>query len=320
MRELRLHTRWASDADTPALLALFARCFNATMSADEWAWKYRFAPSAGMVCLDDNSIVAFNGGMPRDCRLGQEAFCAVQMGDVMVDPAYRGILTRRGPFYQVVQAFFSSSVGHDADHPYRYAFGFPNARHARLGNALSLYCQTDVIQQASWLVLSRRRLRYTARPLTADDAQTVEQLWAAMRAALPGYAIGERGWQWLTHRYSKAPGRKYALWLVIERFTRRPLGVCVLRRHASHMELLDMIASPHTMAAVVNVARHISARTGVNRLNAWVTPTVASALIATTPTLTDTDVVIPGSRVNGLEQGMEPAGRWWLMGGDTDFR
>lgn len=320
MSSLGLSTRWATPADTPALLALFARSFGHPMSEADWAWKYRFAESPGTVCLDGERIVAFNGGMPRTCNDGDATFVAVQMGDVMVDPAWRGILTRRGPFYHVVHAFFGETVGGEAHHAYRYAFGFPHARHARLGRALSLYCQPDVIQQASWPALSRRRLAATARPLAAADAPTVDALWQRMRQGLGGCVIGERNAAWLDHRYADAPGGSYARWLVQTRLTRRPIGVCVLRHHGTHSELLDIIAPPPAMADVVSVARHITARASGQQLTAWLTPTVADALAPSRPALQDTEVVVPGSSVNGTEQGLEPAGRWWLMGGDTDFR
>lgn len=337
MRRLDLHTRWAREADTSALLALFSRSFGHPMSEVEWAWKYRFAPTPGTVCLDGERIVAFNGGMPRRCYDGMADFDAVQMGDVMVDPDYRGILTRRGPFYHVVQAFFGEAVGGEAHHRYRYAFGFPHARHARLGRALSLYCQPDVIRQASWLATPRRPWRYTARRLTrldahSDGATAVNVLWAAMRQALGDCIIGERHATWMEHRYLNAPGRDYAIWLVHERLTGRPLGVCVLRHRAGDFasnttdgtspdtELLDIVAPPPNMAAVVAVARHITARAGDGCLGGWLTPAVAAALAPSRPAVKNTDVVVPGSAVNGQTQGMKPAGRWWLMSGDTDFK
>lgn len=320
MSSLELGTRWATTADTPALLALFARSFGHPMSESEWAWKYRFAPSPGTICLAGERIVAFNGGMPRTCHDDNARFSAVQMGDVMVDPAWRGILTRRGPFYHVVKAFFGEAVGGEAHHAYRYAFGFPHARHARLGRALGLYCQPDVVHQARWPAASQRRLRDTARPLAAGDAPRVDALWANMRQSLPRAVIGERSASWLEHRYARAPGRNYAVWLVHERLTGRPLGVCVLRHQEHSAELLDIVAPVATMPRVVSVARHITARAGSQQLTAWLTPAAADALAPSRPALQDIEVVVPGSSVNGTQQGMEPAGRWWLMGGDTDFR
>ncbi|WNL40131.1 GNAT family N-acetyltransferase [Halomonas sp. PAMB 3232] len=318
LKSAQWQIRWATVDDTPALLRLFERSFGATMSLDEWRWKYRFADSPGVVCVDNGELVAFNGGMPRPVFVDGQRHRAVQMGDVMVDPAYRGILTRKGPFYRVVQAFFSDKVGETLD--YRYAFGFPHARHARLGRALSLYCETDVIRAAEWSPQPKRRLLTTARPLTPQDAATVDALWQTMREALPEVAIGERDSRWLDHRYRQVPGRNYLQWLVVERLTKRPVGICVLRQHERQVELLDLVAPPKALPRVVESARHLTARLGCDTLTAWLSPSVASALAASGAQLTDTDVVVPGSQVNGKALGLEVENRWWLMGGDTDFR
>tara|TARA_R110002049_G_scaffold114921_2_gene266569 strand:+ start:12513 stop:13475 length:963 start_codon:yes stop_codon:yes gene_type:complete len=311
--------RWATEADTEALLDLFSSCFGSAMSREEWAWKYRYASSPGVVCLDGDAIVAFNGGMPRAVHLDGRCFDSVQMGDVMVDPRYRGILTRRGPFFQVVNRFFSEKVGDGL--AYRYAFGFPHARHTRLGRALKLYCETDHIVEANWHSASMRRWRSTAVPLQAQHASGVTTLWHAMAKSLTRYAVGVRDWSWLEHRYLNAPERGYLCWWVVERLTKRPLGVCVLRQHSPQsVELLDIVAPLHTMSEVVHCARHITARLGAERLTAWLTPSVAHALESTGFELSRTEVVVPGSQVNGMALGMEPSDRWWLMGGDTDFR
>ncbi|WP_447553434.1 GNAT family N-acetyltransferase [Vreelandella sp. EE22] len=312
-------TRWATPEDLPALLALFERAFGQSVDADTWQWKYRLAASPGVVCLIDDQIIAFNGGMPRPGAVLGQACSIVQMGDVMVDPAYRGILTRKGPFYQVVQAFFSEQVGEGLAQ--RYAFGFPHARHARLGRALKLYCDTDRIDEAQWPALSRRRVLTTATPLTPDHAHKVDTLWARMAKGLSQHAVGVRDWAWLSHRYLDAPRRGYQCWLVKNRLTGAPVGVCVLRAHdATTVELLDLVAAPGQLARTVTCAQHLTARMGATRLMAWLTPAVAQMLHATQPALRPTEVVVPGSRVNGLALGMEVENRWWLMGGDTDFR
>ncbi|MCP1314107.1 MULTISPECIES: GNAT family N-acetyltransferase [unclassified Halomonas] len=318
LKSAQWQVRWATPDDTDALLALFERSFGAPMGREEWLWKYRFADSPGVVCVDDGELVAFNGGMPRPVTLEGRDTTAVQMGDVMVDPRYRGILTRKGPFYRVVQAFFAEKVGEGLD--YRYAFGFPHARHARLGSALKLYCETDRIEEARWSPRARRGWRHTARPLTADDAPVADALWQAMRQALPDAALCQRDSQWLAHRYRQVPGREYLTWLVVERLTRRPVGICVLRQHGPKVELLDLVAPPSALNAVLGCARHLTARLGCEALTAWVSPRVARALAPTRPELSATEVVVPGSQVNGKPLGMELEKRWWLMGGDTDFR
>lgn len=312
-------TRWAVPEDLPVLLDLFERAFGHPMPQQEWEWKYRLATSPGVVCLYEETIIAFNGGMPRGAVVKGAPCSIVQMGDVMVDPAYRGVLTRRGPFFQVVQAFFGEKVGEH--HAHRYAFGFPHARSAKLGSMLKLYCTTDRIVEAQWPSIHKRRWRSTAKPLQPSHAPIVDQLWEKMVKGLEEYAVGTRDWQWLKHRYFEAPARGYLCWLIVERLTNRALGVCVLRQHNSDtVELLDIVAPPEAMTEVVHCAQHIASRLGAKNLMAWLTPTVAACLAATKPQLTQTDVVIPGSQVNGLSLGMEVSERWWLMGGDTDFR
>ncbi|WNL43440.1 GNAT family N-acetyltransferase [Halomonas sp. PAMB 3264] len=312
-------TRWATPADEPALLALFERAFGHSMDAATWRWKYRLAESPGVVCLDDDAIIAFNGGMPRRGVVKGEPCSLVQMGDVMVDPAYRGILTRKGPFYQVVHDFFKEQVGQDLAH--RFAFGFPHARHARLGQALKLYCSTDRILEAEWAALPTRHWRATACEVSAEHAATVDALWARMAQGLGDKAVGVRDWAWLSHRYIEAPARGYQVWLVRERLTGRALGVCVLRAHDSDtVELLDVVAGQAQLTETVRCAQHLTARMGAKRLIGWLTPAVAERLNKTRPALQETDVVVPGSQVNGLALGMDVEKRWWLTGGDTDFR
>ncbi|WP_447955910.1 GNAT family N-acetyltransferase [Vreelandella sp. EE7] len=312
-------TRWATQEDLPALLALFERAFGHRVDTDTWQWKYSQAASPGVVCLDGERVIAFNGGMPRRGIVNGLACSIVQMGDVMVDPAYRGILTRKGPFYQVVNAFFKEKVGEHL--AYRFAFGFPHARHARLGAALKLYCTTDQILEAVWPSLGRRRLLTTALPITAQHALTVDKLWTRMAKGLSGNAVGVRDWDWLSHRYIDAPERGYQCWLVINRLTRQPLGVCVLRQHDSEtVELLDLITPIEHLADIVTCAQHLTARMGSSRMIAWLTASVAESLEETAPSIAPTEVIVPGSQVNGLTLGMEVEHQWWLMGGDTDFR
>lgn len=313
------HIRWATQADTPALRALFERAFATPSSAEQWAWKYRHASSPGVVCCHGETLIAFNGGMPRQARVFGEDHGVVQMGDVMVDPEWRGVLTRRGPFYRVVHAYFADCVGEGL--PYRHAFGFPHARHARLGRKLGLYCDTDRILEAHWPTLATRRWAESARPLFERDATTVDTLWQAMAADASQVAMGQRDWHWMRHRYITHPHQAYQAWLVTTRLSRRPLGVVVLApRDAQTLELVDLVGPRASMRRLVEVARHIGARLGASRLFGWLTPSSAAWLDDTQPQLTPTEVVVPGSQVNGLELGLELEDRWWLMGGDSDFR
>ncbi len=72
---------------------------------------------------------------------------AVQIGDVMVHPKQRGILTRKGPFFQAAANFLEHFVGQGKDFP--IAFGFPSERAYRLAEHLGLYEKVGELMRVS---------------------------------------------------------------------------------------------------------------------------------------------------------------------------
>lgn len=243
---------------------------------------------------------------------------SVQLGDVMVKPNYRALLTRQGSLYKVVRAY-ANYIGKDKQ--FEHAFGFPNNRHYRLGELLSLYCKTDVIYQAEWEVLPQHFLRYKTRLLDARDAPAAERLWQRMRKSLPNYIVGERNWQWLNLRYNPKLNRNYQLWLITDRLTYSAVGICVLRIHPDSVELLDIIGPENKLCIVVKIAQNLTASSDKKKLVAWLSPSVARSLKSTNPTLKNTGIIVPGNSTNqSLDHSMTIASKWWLMGGDSDFR
>lgn len=316
-------TRWlsadAQEVDEKTLLHLFSVSFGHDISPLIWRWKYRFTPNPGTVVYDGERVVAFNGGMPRKARVfGQDAM-VVQMGDVMVAPDVRGLLTRRGPFHLAVHKYFSERVGLNKE--FAFAFGFPHARAARVGIKQKLYCEADKVLQARWCSLHGRSWKLAARPLTKDDMSVVDQLWAQMLLATDDVTICSRESSWIQHRYLDKPENSYQVMLVLQRFSRKPLGVIVLKDHGNDgVELLDIIAPRSFFTSVIHVARLITGRLGREWLFGWFTPSALHWCEGTDPVIEETEVVIPGSAVNDIEHALSVKDRWWLMGGDTDFR
>lgn len=315
--------RWraedARDVNESELLDLFAESFGHDVSPAVWRWKYRFTPNPGTVVYDGDRAVAFNGGMPRKARVLGVEEQVVQMGDVMVAPDIRGILTRRGPFYLSVHKYFSERVG--PEHEFSLAFGFPNARHARLGVKQKLYCEVDKIVQARWGAIAGRSWTLSARALTESDLPLVDTLWSEMMQTAERLAIGVRDGDWIRHRYMEKPSSHYKVMLVFGRLTRKPKGVVVLKDHGKDgVELIDMVAAKKDFNALVHVARIMTRRLEREWLFGWFTPSALDWCRETIPIVEETDVVIPGSAVNDVESALRVKGCWWLMGGDTDFR
>jgi len=129
--------REVGPADTAGVLALFSRAFGTVPPAGWHAWKYGSEGLQGRAMglwADDGRLVAHYAGFPRRMLWHGNPVEAIQIGDVMVAPEVRGLLSRRGPFFQVCSAFFDQWVG--PGRSFALAFGFPSDRAIRLGMAL----------------------------------------------------------------------------------------------------------------------------------------------------------------------------------------
>lgn len=319
-KSARWSVDWAHPSDEAALLALFARAFGHEMPPAQWCWKYAGLDPIGTVVRRDGQPVAFYGGMPREIRWFGSPMTAVQIGDVMVDPAERGVLTRRGPFFLATTAFAERLVG--PGRSYALAFGFPSERHTRLGEHLGVYARVDEVLEASWPALpGRPGLLHRARPLTPDQLDTVDRLWHKMADRFTGVAIAVRNGPHVRHRFLEHPTVTYLSLLVRQRLTGAAIGLIVVRDHGKPgVELMDVVAPPESLAALVAVARRVAGRLGREKVFAWMTPRAAESFSRSAPDLTPTGIPIPTIIWSASPDLERLRGRWWLMGGDADSR
>jgi hypothetical protein len=309
---------WATAADVPSLLLLFERAFGHAMPAEQWRWKYKGIDPMGSIVRRDDEPVAFYGGIPRRIRYFGAARTGVQISDVMVVPEERGILTRRGAFFRTASAYADRYVG--PNRPYALAFGFPSERHARLGERLGLYARVDEILEASWTALDAHPgLRYKARLLQAHQITIVDELWQRMSNSLADLCIGVRDAAHIAHRFLAHPTVAYLPFLITHRFTARAIGLVVLRDHAhAGLELVDAIAEPSSIPALVRVGRRVAARLGRSKLFAWLTP--SAAVYFDDPAVSPAGVPVPTIVWGASPDLAKLRGHWWLTGGDSDFR
>jgi hypothetical protein len=258
--------------------------------------------------------------MPRDVQLHGATVRAVQIGDVMVDPLERGILTRKGAFFRATAKFAESMVG--PGRAYAFAFGFPSERHARLGERLGLYARVDEIVDAEWPPLpARPGLLTRTRALTINDLSDVDALWTQMAGALQDVALGVRDGAYVVRRFLEHPAARYLTLLVRHRFSSTPIGLLVLRdREADGLELVDVVAAPEAYPDLVTVARRVAARLGRRRVFAWMTPRAAESFKATQPKVSPAGITVPTIVWDVVPDLEKLRGKWWLLGGDADSR
>jgi GT2 family glycosyltransferase len=314
-----LHLDWAYQSNEAELLDLFRAAFGYQMNPELWRWKYHAFDTLGALVRHNGRAIAFYGAMPRSIHLFGSPATAVQIGDVMVLPEERGILTRQGPFFLAAAGFLERFVGHGKTFP--LAFGFPSERPCRLGVRLGLYDKVGELAQINWPALQARpSYRMRLRPLSTNDSAAVDRLWLEMADALQDQVVGVRDWPYVQRRYMQHPTISYQLYLITSRFTQTPIGIIVIRVLDDAVELLDIIAPPQRMATLIHCLRRLTWNLGKPRTYAWITMQHAHSLAGDTGEIVPTGIVIPYNRWTPGISADKVMDRWWLMGGDTDFR
>lgn len=330
-RRARPPTRLAAvgPPDSEPMRVLFQRVFGHPMSVAEWNWKYGGGRGHAVGLWRDGALVAHYGAATRRVLIDGQVTAAAQVGDVMVLPEANAGLGRQGALQQVSATLLEQQIGWGA--PHRLGFGFPNARAMRLAERLQLYAPVDEIIQLEWAAPPLARTaadalwRVQAVDLEALDESApawahLQAAWQAMAAGLSRSLLPVRDAAWLRHRYGNRPGVRYRLMMLRHRLGLHRGGAWVQREHDDHVELMDLIGAPELLARLVRHARRATG--GHGPVRAWITRSHADwlddprdpALRVDVGVKVPTSVHTPGPAPASLR------GRWFLMGGDTDFR
>lgn len=309
-----------------AMLQLHSEVFGSHADPRWFDWKYVEGCGQGVGLWLSERMVAFCGGTPRSvCHQGQWRH-DLQIGDVMVLPEWRGVLTRRGPFFHVCDSFYRSRIG--SQRAFDVAWGFPNLRHLQLAVKMGLSWDGGVMHELVWNTDGvDLPWHVRARPWTAvagtQFEQAVNACWAAMLRSPKSsdLALGRRDADHARWRYLQRPDRRYRWLQVGHAWSLRPLGLAVLAESTADGALawLDWIGPLDALPVASRACRVYAARQGAKYLTAWASDAVCAHLNATEPARS---TVASGLGVPVASDVMENsvlALKWWLMGGDTDF-
>lgn len=303
--------------------ALFAETFHHEMSLAHWQWKYGEGRGAAVGVWENQRLIAHYGGVARDILFFGEPQSAAQSCDVMVAPAGRATLSRRGPLFLAAATYLESQLGYG--NPHLLGVGFPNARAWKAPARLGLYGgPVGHMLEMSWPVARGWPSPIVAlRPLDLNDAKAradADACWAAMRGDMAGLIVGVRNAQTLQHRYNAHPDKKYQVFVVRHRLSGRPLGLFVLRPGAEGgCELMDVVGAIAAVPRLVAQARRAASALGAVRLFAWVVDNIGPCFGAGAA-VRDLEINVPANAWTAGPPIETLIGRWWLTGGDTDFR
>ncbi|MBI2769647.1 MAG: GNAT family N-acetyltransferase [Burkholderiales bacterium] len=313
-------------ADRDSLCALHEQVFGPGAGDAWYRWKYMPGGNGGgegSGVWQDGVLIAHCGGIPRRLWRQGRPVAGTQIGDVMVAPQWRGILTRRGPFFHASQAFYSGHISGQSED--RIAFGFPSERHLRLAVTLKLLWDGGPIHSLSWnlssppLPLSRWAWRWTALdPSQAGFDPSIDAAWEMMKKQSTALTLGQRDAAYARWRYCERPARRSRFFELRRPWSARATGIAVMDLDGPNALWLDWIGHPGAMPVAASACRAEAARGGAAWLTAWASPAVTQSLQDSgASTAVTAWLGIP--RASSLAEAELPGMNWWLMGGDTDF-
>jgi hypothetical protein len=296
------------------------------MSADHWHWKYGDGRGVGIGAWKDGTLVAHYGGVWRTIWWQREWQQAVQITDVMVSPAERGVLRRDGAFSLAAATFPECFTGYGAKA--LIGFGFPNERHFRAAALRQLYAEVDRLREISWPSLDQGSTRtrwpanagleaVTGEQLACRAAQ-LERLWTEMRESLPESIVGVRDWPYLRHRYLNNPLHQYRVVVLRRRLTGRWLALAILAVGTDGVHIRDLVGDRRHYPLFIHQLRR-SYLCRDRPLRAWITASHAHCLDADSAHSRDLGVIVPHSIWTAGPSADVVKDRWWLTSGDTDF-
>lgn len=314
-------TRRLADNQLTVIQPLFEQVFRHSASAALLHWKYGNGRGASWTAWWHDRDLALHCGLCfRDVLCAGTPVRAAQLVDLMAPPKQSGLSRQQSPFTALMHRLLDSLPC--PENPDGIAFGFPSDRAMRLGEHAGVYRAVD-----DWLELEftprKRALGPSFELLDFDDPATaplIDKLWSRMRIDFASFTLGVRDGLYLSHRYLLHPEKKYIILLVRSRWRRTALGLVVLAPNPPHPEILDLIGAWNDMPELILAAQRWLHGDGGERLTLMLTAQFARQLAPFANRCSRTQF-----RIMANPKTPQPAlsmlqNRWWLTGGDTDYR
>ena len=314
--------RIATKEDAPEVCNLFKKIFQQEMTAEHWRWKYQRPCSREIVVYKNKQLVAHYGGVGSQVLLAGKESTAIQITDLMVDPAARNTVRSASPFYLSAKYFLESFVGYEK--PFLLAYGFPSERAMGLSEKLALFAPVGKMWEASWQVKKTdKNLKGKLIQLDQNNISSVEKkinsLWQTTAQALKKNYVCKKDADYFKWRYLDHPTKHYSLYLVENRITRKPKALFVLKLETDKCMLMDIMANPLDIESVIGQVMNMCAQQQCPELSTWHSNSFSELFSVHDSKQKELPIIIPA---NICSKGPEPdtqIDKWWFMPGDTDY-
>jgi len=315
--------RRLSEDELTLLQPLFEAVFKHSVSLALLRWKYADGRGESWLLESaDGQALVHCGLYFRDVLVQGGLTRAAQLVDLMALPKTRG-LTRADSAFAVLMRKILADLPR-LDNPQGMAFGFPSDRAMRLGEHMGVYRAVDCLMELEFApvhVTRSIKLRWRALDaINASDASVLDGLWRRMSCDLAEFAIGVRDVRYLQQRYLAHPEKRYTLLLVESFWLRTPIGLAVIGPGDDRRELLDVVCAWKNVPEVIGVAQRWLAEKSGKTLVFSLTEHFARQIASLAVRCDVTQFRIMGNPFSSAACLDSLKGRWWLTGGDTDYR
>jgi hypothetical protein len=309
-----------NDDELGLLVPLFESVFKVPASLDLLHWKYALGHGVSWTAWQQNSLVLHCGVFYREVLLHGVPTQAAQLVDLMAAPKQSGLARLGSPFSILLQTILASLAS--PSNPDGLAFGFPSGRAMKLAEHAGVSTSVD-----DWMELEFRPLgslkgaqARLVQTWSAAEDETVNILWNQMRDDLCDFVVGVRNSDYVKRRYRLHPNKKYKFIQIASRWWHRPIGFLVLGPGQNRYEIVDLICPLENIEEVIRATQHWLRQTNGELLSMMITSTFASQMVSFASQCTTTQFKIMANPLMPVDTLNKLHRRWWLTGGDTDYR
>ncbi|WP_306604997.1 hypothetical protein [Azonexus sp.] len=315
-----LETCLLADDELGVVQPLFEQVFKHPISLDLLRWKYANRRGESWMVRQDDQYLLHCGTLFRKVLVGDEHFRVIQIADLMAPPKQSGLTRQEAPFPILLKHILGRLPG--PENPHAIAFGFPSGRAMRLAEHVGVATAVD-----HWMELDFPALRHPLAARTSElatlgagETPRLDALWQAMHASLGDAPLVCRDMAYLHDRYIAYPEKSYKLLLLESRWRKKALGFAAISCATGKPELLDIVARWDDFPEVIRAIQHWAWTQRIGGFGFWLTQGFARQLAPFAAHCHATQFRIMGNPFSPAPFLSATQGRWWLTGGDTDYR
>jgi len=316
-----LEVRFVEPGDIKAICDLFKKIFNEEMSEAHWHWKYDRSQSRAVVVYRGDELLAHYGGVGTGILLEGKQSTAMQITDLMVDPAVRHGVRARSPFYLAAEKFLHNTIGFEK--PFLLGYGFPSERAMGLSENLGFFSPVGQMWEVEWenekYPVNKKNIVEITQENFSQYEKDINKLWGKFKKLFEDKTICIKNADYIRWRFMEHPSKNYSIYLIKGGILQSPKALLVLRHDKEQSMLMDVLGTTLELQKLIRFAQDISSVKNSGKLISWCSDAFKNtfeldkAKMKLMPIIIPACVAIPGPAPDTQKN------KWWFMPGDTDY-